>query len=90
VLLVTLPASTNTLLWAGTASFSQTSTQAVYLVDFGRHDSGTNGLSTSSPDANGNYWNNMGSIEEPVRPATAPRSPTWSAPANDASAVGFP
>jgi hypothetical protein len=89
VLLVTLPASTNTLLWAGTASFSQTTTQAVYLVDFGRHDSGTNGLSTSSPDANGNYWNNMGSIEEPV-PQRHRKSPTWSAPRMDASTIGFP
>ena len=28
------------------------------LLDFGPND-GTNGNSTSSPDANGNYWNNI-------------------------------
>ncbi len=30
------------------------------LVDFGRHDGGANGEVTSSPDAYGHYWNNMG------------------------------
>jgi hypothetical protein len=30
------------------------------LVDFGRHDGGVNGDVTTSPDLNGNYWNNFG------------------------------
>jgi hypothetical protein len=32
---------------------------ATFLVDFGRHDGGTNGTATVSPDVNGNYWNNL-------------------------------
>jgi hypothetical protein len=28
-------------------------------LDFGRHDGGTNGDATLSPDVNGNYWNNL-------------------------------
>lgn len=30
------------------------------LVDLGRHDGGVNGAPTTSPDYNGNYWNNFG------------------------------
>ncbi len=41
-------------------------TQSVYLVDFGRHDGGNNGLPTSSPDPNGNYWNNLGGSSQSV------------------------
>lgn len=67
VLMVSLPASTNTMLWSGTANFSVTTTQAVYLVDFGRHDGQlllpeTNGFPTLSPDYNSNYWNNLGTV----------------------------
>lgn len=40
-------------------------TRDVFLIDFGRHDDGTNGTATASPDANGNYWNN-------ISPANAP------------------
>jgi lysophospholipase L1-like esterase len=51
---------TNALLWHGTMDLA--GTQAVYLVDCGRHDSGTNGLPTASPDYNGNTWNNFGPV----------------------------
>lgn len=66
VLMVTLPASTNAMLWSGTATFSAPA-EAVYLVDFGRHDGHlllpeTNGFPTVSPDYNGNYWNNIGAV----------------------------
>jgi hypothetical protein len=87
VLLVSLPASTNTLLWSGTASFSVTSTQAVYLVDFGRHDSGTNGLPTASPDNNGNYWNNIGPIIQFVSNGT--KIVNMVSTSNGASSVGL-
>jgi hypothetical protein len=30
------------------------------LIDLGRHDGGANGDITTSPDVNGNYWNNIG------------------------------
>jgi hypothetical protein len=30
------------------------------LIDLGRHDGGVNGAVTTSPDPNGNYWNNIG------------------------------
>jgi len=30
------------------------------LIDLGRHDGGVNGNTTTSPDYNGNYWNNFG------------------------------
>src|SRR5690606_13419438 len=33
---------------------------AAVLLDLGRHDN-SNGHETISPDANGNYWNNIGS-----------------------------
>jgi hypothetical protein len=32
----------------------------VILVDLGRHDGGSNGDITTSPDVNGHYWNNFG------------------------------
>jgi hypothetical protein len=38
--------------------------RASVLIDFGRHDGGVNGEITISPDANGNYWNNMGSSSD--------------------------
>lgn len=66
VLTVSLPASTNAMLWSGTASFSTVTTQAVYLVDFGRHDSGTNGNATVGADAYGHYWNNIGPLTQGV------------------------
>jgi hypothetical protein len=37
----------------------------VILVDFGRHDGGSNGDVTTSPDVNGNYWNNIGGTASP-------------------------
>jgi len=45
---------------------SGASTQAVYLVDFGRHDGGVNGEATVSPDVNGNTWNNLGPTTQSV------------------------
>lgn len=45
---------------------AQLASAAVIKLDFGRHD-GTNGAATASPDANGNYWNNLS-------PATASSS----------------
>jgi len=56
VITVALPASSSAMLWSGSASFVTASTPI--LIDFGRHD-GTNGFATTSPDLNGNYWNNM-------------------------------
>ncbi|MFT3788843.1 MAG: hypothetical protein QM770_22175 [Tepidisphaeraceae bacterium] len=38
--------------------FASQAKSAVIKIDFGRHD-GSNGQVTSSPDVNGNYWNNL-------------------------------
>lgn len=49
-----------TLLFLTTALsfYAQT---AIFYFDFGRHDN-TNGHATINPDANGNYWNNVGTV----------------------------
>lgn len=65
VLAITLPASTNPALWSGTATFGTTPARQ-FLVDFGRHDAGTNGLPVTNPDPNGNHWNNLGPVTTTV------------------------
>lgn len=69
VLTVTLPASADEILWSGTATFA-VQPDEVFLIDFGRHDSGTNGDTTASPDVNGNYWNNIGPTTQAVSNGT--------------------
>ncbi|MCB1071165.1 MAG: hypothetical protein KDL31_12495, partial [Kiritimatiellae bacterium] len=53
--------------WHGTITVQGGST---ILIDFGRHDGGTNGDTTPSPDPNGNYWNNIGPATQTVSNGT--------------------
>ena len=69
VLSVMLPASADTLLWSGMATFAA-GPSSVFLVDFGRHDGGINGDITTNPDLNGNYWNNIGPTTQAVSNGT--------------------
>ena len=42
-------------------AFSTSAQTNNFYFDFGRHDN-TNGHATANPDANGNYWNNIGTV----------------------------
>ena len=84
ILTITLPASTNTLLWSGQVT---PEANATLLIDFGRHDSGINGLPTVSPDLNGNYWNNLGPVTQFVSNGTKRLNLVNTA--NGATAVGI-
>lgn len=69
VLTVTLSsaATADEYLWHGTVAGQGGNT---ILIDFGRHDGGTNGDTTTSPDSNGNYWNNLGPTTQAVSNGT--------------------
>lgn len=56
-----------------------------FLIDFGRND-GTNGNNTTSPDANGRYWNNMSSANQAIVATNLIRSNLVST-ANSAASV---
>ena len=54
---------------AGLLCLGTAATAEIVLVDFGRHNNGTDGTATTSPDVNGNYWNNFsenGDFEVPL------------------------
>ena len=47
--------ATGTVAAVVTSTGSPPAAPATFLVDFGRHDGGSNGTATASPDLNGNY-----------------------------------